>query len=110
MAAAHQIANAQMRSSTILTFRPSRAACQILRQLGDVSRNLCAASHSGGRKRATFSPVGGRGVASVSVKEAAKAAVRTRLRNALPLVGLCVAVIVNVAWIGFLGYFVLRLV
>jgi hypothetical protein len=34
----------------------------------------------------------------------------TLLRNALPLIGLGVAVIVNAAWIGFLGYFVLRLV
>jgi hypothetical protein len=46
----------------------------------------------------------------VSVTETTKAALRARLRNALPLVGLGVAVIVNAAWIGFLGYFVLRLV
>jgi hypothetical protein len=32
------------------------------------------------------------------------------LRDALPLIGLGVAVIVNAAWIGFLGYFVFRLV
>jgi hypothetical protein len=32
------------------------------------------------------------------------------MRNALPLVELGLAVIVNAAWIGLLGYFVLKLV
>jgi hypothetical protein len=32
------------------------------------------------------------------------------LGNALPLIGLALAVIVNAAWIGLLGYFVFRLV
>ena len=36
--------------------------------------------------------------------------IRTLIGNALPLIGLGVAVIMNVAWIGFLGYFVLMLV
>ena len=46
----------------------------------------------------------------MSVTETKKAILGTRLSNALPLIGLSVAVIVNAAWIGFLGYFVLRLV
>ena len=46
----------------------------------------------------------------MSVTETTKAVLGTLLRNALPLIGLGVAVIVNAAWIGFLGYFVLRLV
>jgi len=46
----------------------------------------------------------------VSVTETTKAVLGTLLRNALPLIGLGVAVIVNAAWIGLLGYFVLRLV
>ena len=49
-------------------------------------------------------------MAVVSVTETKKAVLGTRLRNALPLIGLSVAVIVNAAWIGFLGYFVFRLV
>ena len=35
---------------------------------------------------------------------------RNLLDNLLPLTGLAVAVIVNVAWIGFLSYFVFKLV
>jgi hypothetical protein len=49
-------------------------------------------------------------VAVVSVTDTKKAVLGARLRNALPLIGLSVAVIVNAAWIGFLGYFVFRLV
>jgi hypothetical protein len=33
----------------------------------------------------------------------------TRLRNSLPLIGLAMAVILNAAWIGFLGYELFRL-
>jgi hypothetical protein len=33
----------------------------------------------------------------------------TRLRNALPLMGLVVAVVVDAAWIGFLGYELFKL-
>jgi hypothetical protein len=36
--------------------------------------------------------------------------VRNLFDNFLPLTGLAVAVIVNVAWIGFLSYFVFKLV
>ena len=36
--------------------------------------------------------------------------VRARVWTALPLIGLGLAMIVNAAWIGFLGYFVLKLV
>lgn len=32
-----------------------------------------------------------------------------RARNMLPVIGLGAALIVNAAWVGFLGYFVLRL-
>jgi hypothetical protein len=53
----------------------------------------------------------------VSVTETTKAVPSTRrnvlralLGNALPLIGLGLAVIVNAAWIGLLGYFVFRLV
>jgi hypothetical protein len=53
----------------------------------------------------------------VSVTETTNAAPSTRrsvspalLGNALPLIGLALAVIVNAAWIGLLGYFVFRLV
>jgi hypothetical protein len=53
----------------------------------------------------------------VSVTETGKAMSSTRrnvlravLGNALPLIGLGFAVIVNVAWIGFLGYFFFKLV
>jgi hypothetical protein len=46
----------------------------------------------------------------VSVTETTKAVPGTLLRNALPVIGLGVAVIVNAAWIGLLCYFVLRLV
>ena len=53
----------------------------------------------------------------MSVTEATKAMPSTRRRvlpallvNALPLIGLALAVIVNAAWIGILGYFVLKLV
>jgi hypothetical protein len=56
-------------------------------------------------------------VAVVSVTETGKAMSSTRrnvlravLGNALPLIGLGFAVIVNVAWIGFLGYFFFKLV
>ena len=46
----------------------------------------------------------------MSVTETKKAVLGARLSNALLLTGLSVAVIVNAAWIGFLGYFVFRLV
>ena len=53
----------------------------------------------------------------VRVTETTKAAPSTRrnilpalLGSALPLIGLALAVIVNAAWIGLLGYFVFRLV
>jgi hypothetical protein len=42
-------------------------------------------------------------VAVVSVTDTKKAVLGARLRNALPLIGLSVAVIVNAAWIGFFG-------
>jgi len=32
-----------------------------------------------------------------------------RARNILPVMGLTAALIVNAAWVGFLGYFVLKL-
>jgi hypothetical protein len=32
-----------------------------------------------------------------------------RTRNTLPVIGLAAALILNAAWIGFLGYFVLKL-
>jgi hypothetical protein len=51
------------------------------------------------------------------VTEATKAAPPTRrdiagnlMGNALPLIGLCIAVVVNGAWIGLLGYLVFKLV
>ena len=74
------------------------------------SAELCAASHLRGRIACQLLPSDGRRVAVVSVTETTKAVLGTLLRNALPLIGLGVAVIVNAAWIGFLGYFVLRLV
>ena len=53
----------------------------------------------------------------MSVTETTNAAPSTRrnilpalLGSALPLIGLALAVIVNAAWIGLLGYFVFRLV
>ena len=53
----------------------------------------------------------------VRVTETTKAAPSTRrnilpalLGSALPLIGLALAVIVNAAWIGLLGYFVFRFV
>jgi hypothetical protein len=49
-------------------------------------------------------------VAVASITETTKAVLDNMLRDALPLIGLGVAVIVNAAWIGFLGYFVFRLV
>jgi hypothetical protein len=56
-------------------------------------------------------------VGVVSATEAAKPMPSTRrnvlrsiLGNALPLIGLALAVVVNAAWIGLLGYFVLKLV
>jgi hypothetical protein len=55
-------------------------------------------------------PSDGWRVAVVSVTETKKAVLGARLSNALLLIGLSVAVIVNAAWIGFLGYFVFRLV
>jgi hypothetical protein len=33
-----------------------------------------------------------------------------RVHNALPLIGIGVAAIVNAAWIGFLGYWLVRLI
>ena len=32
------------------------------------------------------------------------------IARALPLLGLCAAIILNAAWIGFLGYWIFRLV
>ena len=32
------------------------------------------------------------------------------IARVLPLLGLCAAVVVNAAWIGFLGYWIFRLV
>ena len=56
-------------------------------------------------------------VGVVSATEAAKPMPSTRrtvlraiLGNAVPLIGLALAVVVNAAWIGLLGYFVLKLV
>lgn len=53
----------------------------------------------------------------MSATEAVKSMPSTRrhvlraiLGNALPLIGLALAVVVNAAWIGLLGYFVLKLV
>ena len=53
----------------------------------------------------------------MSVKEATKAALSTRRKifgnligNALPPTGLGLAVIVNIAWLGLLGYVVFELV
>jgi hypothetical protein len=46
----------------------------------------------------------------VSVTEATKAALRGLFGNAPPLIGLGLAVIVNVAWVGLLGYFIFKLV
>ena len=46
----------------------------------------------------------------VSVTETTKAALRAFFGNSLPLIGLGLAVIANVAWIGLLGYFVFKLV
>jgi hypothetical protein len=53
----------------------------------------------------------------MSVTEATKAALSTRreivgnlIGNALPPIGLGLAVIVNIAWLGLLGYIVFKLV
>ena len=53
-------------------------------------------------------PLRGSGV--VSVTETTKAVLRALFGNAVPLIGLGVAVIVNAAWIGLLCYFVFKLV
>ena len=94
--------------------RNMSASLAMLATMNTLSRisnaNLCAASHSGGRIACQLLPSDGWRVAVVSVTETKKAVLGTRLRNALPLIGLSVAVIVNAAWIGFLGYFVFRLV
>ena len=72
---------------------------------------ICALRHiPTGVQRANFLPSGGRSVAVVSVTDPTKAVLRTLLRNALPLIGLGFAVIVNAALIDLLRYFVLRLV
>ena len=49
-------------------------------------------------------------VGVVSVTEATKAVVRALFGNAVPLIGLGVAVIVNAVWIGLLCYFAFKLV
>ena len=41
--------------------------------------------------------------------ETTKAASPSVTASVLPLLGLCAAVIVNAAWIGFLGYWIFRL-
>jgi hypothetical protein len=36
--------------------------------------------------------------------------IRTRVSSALPIVGIGLALIVNAAWVGFLGYCVVKLI
>ena len=50
------------------------------------------------------------GIGVVSVTETTKAVLRALFGNAVPLIGLGVAVIVNAAWIGLFCYFVFKLV
>ena len=50
------------------------------------------------------------GTGVVSVTETTKAVLRDLFGNAVPLIGLGAAVIVNAAWIGLLCYFVFKLV
>ena len=42
--------------------------------------------------------------------EITKVASPSVIARVLPLLGLCAAIIVNAAWIGFLGYWIFRLV
>jgi hypothetical protein len=44
------------------------------------------------------------------VTETTKAVLPSVVASAIPLLGLGAAVIVNAAWIGFLGYWIFRLV
>jgi hypothetical protein len=44
------------------------------------------------------------------VSETTKAVSPSVVARVLPLLGLCAAVVVNAAWIGFLGYWIFRLV
>ena len=44
------------------------------------------------------------------VSETRKAVSPSAIARVLPLLGLCAALIVNAAWIGFLGYWIFRLV
>jgi hypothetical protein len=36
--------------------------------------------------------------------------IRDRVSGALPIVGICLALIVNAAWVGFLGYCIVKLI
>ena len=101
-----------MRSSTIRTFCPSRAAGRLPKYSGSLAMlaTICALRHICLGVSVPTPPGRWERVPNVSVTETRKPALHTRLRNALPLVGLGVAVIVNAAWVGLLGYFVFRLV
>ena len=44
------------------------------------------------------------------VSETRKAVSPSVIARVLPLLGLCAALIVNAAWIGFLGYWIVKLV
>jgi hypothetical protein len=75
---------------------------------------MCAASHYFGRVARQI-PLGlGRGI--VTRTKCAKAAsihsgvLRAAGRRGLPVAGLILAVILNAAWIGFLAYWIFRLV
>jgi hypothetical protein len=36
--------------------------------------------------------------------------IRARVSSTLPIVGICLALIVNAAWLGFLGYCIVKLI
>ena len=106
-------------SSGSINVGSSAGALGRARRTSSIRTELCAASHLGGPLACKKTLRGGfdQGEEEVGVCLPVTAApsslgstVRARMWTALPLIGLRLAMIVNAAWIGFLGYFVLKLI
>jgi hypothetical protein len=49
-------------------------------------------------------------IAETTALAAERVSIRDRVSGALPLVGIGLALIVNAAWVAFLGYWILKLI
>jgi hypothetical protein len=49
-------------------------------------------------------------IAETTAPPAESTSIRARVSSTLPVAGICLALVVNAAWVGFLGYCVLKLI